>query len=71
MIPLEEWREQAECRSHPTRWFFPEQGETPRRAIAICNRCPVIVECREHGRRHESYGVWGGEMQGGRSAWHR
>lgn len=30
-------------------------------AKRICQRCPVIVECREWAlRRREQYGVWGG-----------
>jgi WhiB family redox-sensing transcriptional regulator len=30
-------------------------------AKALCARCPVIEQCREHALRvQEPYGVWGG-----------
>jgi WhiB family redox-sensing transcriptional regulator len=33
-----------------------EQG-----AKAVCGRCPVVDECREHAlKAREPYGVWGG-----------
>jgi WhiB family redox-sensing transcriptional regulator len=31
------------------------------RAKAVCARCPVLDQCREHAlRAREPYGVWGG-----------
>lgn len=26
----------------------------------ICSTCPLLVECREWGVKHEEYGWWGG-----------
>ena len=64
-----EWTERAACRDHPIELWFPPRGDdqfdrtvqaAQAEAIAICRTCPVIAECREHGIRHEDYGVWGG-----------
>ena len=32
-------------------------------AKAICASCPVVEPCREFGRLHHEYGVWGGENE--------
>jgi WhiB family redox-sensing transcriptional regulator len=52
--------DQAACLRHdPELWFgsAPEQGK----AKAICQSCPVIVDCRAHALLHdERIGVWGG-----------
>lgn len=47
--------------------FFIEQprlrGPLPhemRLAIAICQTCHHLAECREWGIKHESHGIWGG-----------
>jgi len=53
------WRADAECLNHPTKWWFPEPGQRPERAIAICNECPVKAQCAEAGK-DEPHGVWGG-----------
>ena len=64
-----EWTARAACRNHPIGLWFPPRGDdrfdrtvqaAQAEAIAICHTCPVITECREHGIRHEDYGVWGG-----------
>jgi len=34
-------------------------------ALAICERCPVVDECRAAGA-HEPEGVWGGTTPNGR-----
>ena len=56
------------CRDADPEIFFHPEGErggTRRRrdeaAKAICARCPVIEQCREHALAvQEPYGVWGG-----------
>jgi hypothetical protein len=49
----------AACRDRPGRWWFT--ASTRRRAIQICQRCPVRVECLAYAiDSDEQYGVWGG-----------
>lgn len=65
---LWEWQYQGACRDLDNALFFHPEGERgPRRrqrdaaAVAICQGCPVIEQCREHSlRSREPYGVWGG-----------
>jgi WhiB family redox-sensing transcriptional regulator len=65
---LWEWQFDGLCRTtNPETFFHPEGERGPsrrwrdQRAIAICEACPVIQECREHALRvREPYGVWGG-----------
>ena len=62
------WQLHAACRDVRTsRFFHPEnergnrRARRERQAKAICRRCPVIAQCREHAlKAHEPYGVWGG-----------
>jgi hypothetical protein len=57
-----DWHDDAACKGHPVAWWFPDQGETAHRAIAICHTCPVIDHCRrEHGG--EEHGIWHGEIK--------
>lgn len=63
-----DWQLKAACRDmESARFFHPEHERGSRKtqrdeqAKAVCRRCPVIVECRQHAlRTHEPYGVWGG-----------
>jgi len=63
-----EWQERAACRGLQRKMFFHshhERGPTRLRreaeAKAVCHRCPVISECRQHALRvQEPYGIWGG-----------
>nr|WP_029202665.1 WhiB family transcriptional regulator [Ornithinimicrobium pekingense] len=65
---LWEWQFRGLCRTtNPETFFHPEGERGPsrrwrdQRAVAICEACPVIRECREHALRvREPYGVWGG-----------
>lgn len=44
----------------PDMWFT-KPGVSPNpEAIRLCNTCPLVDACREHGIRHEHFGVWGG-----------
>lgn len=57
-----DWHDDAACKGHPTEWWFPDVGQTAHRAVAICNTCPVIDDCRrEH--RGEQHGVWHGQVK--------
>lgn len=60
------WVQRARCRDEDPELFFPV-GTSPtaieqtRRAIEICRRCPVRVECLEWSLDTcQDAGVWGG-----------
>lgn len=58
-----DWRLHAACRDFPINRiddvFFSTSKDGIAEAKKICKRCPVIIDCREAGRR-EPFGVWGG-----------
>ena len=50
--------------------FFEPFGERPgtrarreTKAKAVCEECPVMLVCREAGRRNFESGIWGGETE--------
>ena len=48
--------------AHAERWF-PKSGDatTPDWAKAVCERCPVRVQCLEYAvMAKEHFGIWGG-----------
>lgn len=53
------WYEDAACQDTDPEAFFPDQSQQPFMAIALCNTCPVMAQCREAGM-DERFGVWGG-----------
>lgn len=63
-----EWQLHGACRGMDSAYFFHPDGERgltrqlrADRAKAICQRCPVIQECRRHALAvREPYGIWGG-----------
>lgn len=64
-----DWMEQAVCKSVDPTLFMPDGGAAAvvgkyRKAISICNNCPVITECGQYAlslaREHQLFGVWGG-----------
>lgn len=64
---LRPWQDQAACRGEDSVWFLPQEPERRGarlrreiRAKAVCGRCPVLDDCREHALRvGESSGIWG------------
>jgi len=63
------WVAQAACVGR-TVLFFPPYAERPQarlrreqRARALCAGCPVAEPCRQSGREHHEYGIWGGENE--------
>ncbi|WP_081264324.1 WhiB family transcriptional regulator [Prescottella equi] len=62
------WQASARCRASATDMFFPQRTRTwgerirlEQAAKKICERCPVLVECRTYALEHEErHGVWGG-----------
>jgi WhiB family transcriptional regulator, redox-sensing transcriptional regulator len=67
------WADAAACAGEPMRIFFPGKGEIAdgRKAFAICEGCPVRVECLAyaltagHGPERAT-GIWGGTSERGR-----
>ena len=62
-IPWErpDWWDHAACAGQNVlHLFFPERGESPAKAKAICASCPVKAECVATALRHGDPGVWGG-----------
>ena len=63
-----EWQLKGACRGMDSAYFFHPEGERgparasrEARAKAVCERCPVIEECRRHALAvQEPYGIWGG-----------
>lgn len=72
-MPETEWMSRAACRNLPREAFFPasEAAHRPtpamREVLAVCRRCPVLVDCRryidevEHTDGEMSFGIWAGE----------
>jgi WhiB family transcriptional regulator, redox-sensing transcriptional regulator len=61
----EYWREKAACQYEDASIFFPSSPYSAayKQAIAICQRCPVRLQCLQHALdNHEMLGVWGGHL---------
>ena len=71
-----DWQLRAHCRGEDSSLFFCDGDlrANPRirremRAKEICQRCPVLRECREYALSvGEPYGVWGGLSASERAA---
>ena len=57
---MRSWQDEAACKNSPTDWFYPEGAEVVPEALALCENCPVMDECRDHGVIYEEWGIWGG-----------
>ena len=68
--PVGSWRDEAACLEHPAEWFTgPHTPGDTRRAIDVCNTCPVKQPCLEAALRIEvsaDLGIWGGTTPTGR-----
>jgi len=71
LLTRPEWQQQAACRGKATAAWFPEPGEDPEPARAICRTCPVSAECRDYALTLETCtpGVWGGTTGLDRPNW--
>jgi WhiB family redox-sensing transcriptional regulator len=55
------WMAGAACHGHPVDLFFPGKGEDQEPVKAVCQSCPVLVECLAYALANpELRGVWGG-----------
>lgn len=66
-----EWQDRAACGEIAAGEIFLRTLSGSRRevaaAIAICQRCPVRIECGDHADASDQrLGVWGGVDRGGR-----
>jgi WhiB family redox-sensing transcriptional regulator len=68
------WMDKGACKGL-THLFFPSPAERPQArerreatAKAVCEVCAVRITCREFGRDHHEYGLWGGESEDERHA---
>jgi len=52
------WMDDAVCREIGPEMFFPETGENPQQARAVCRTCPVETQCLNHALTLEDSGVW-------------
>ena len=60
-----DWQLRAYCRGVDPSIFFPSadsrRGWTEAHAMAVCEKCPVITQCRQYALdAAEPYGIWGG-----------
>jgi len=59
----ETWRQQAACFGHDPEMFFPiGLNDVNPEALAICQGCPVRLQCLDHAiQNNYATGIWGGE----------
>lgn len=55
------WRASAVCKEVDPDAFFPEKGQSDKKAKRICRQCTVRDKCLEYALKYdERHGVWGG-----------
>lgn len=62
---LDLWISQARCQEEDTELFFilrgdPNQKQKRIAAYAICQYCPVKLECLDYAIINHEVGIWGG-----------
>ena len=68
-IQEEIWMDDALCKSSDTNVFFPVGMSTKavkkiKKAIQVCNDCPVINDCLDYAlRSNQDIGIWGGTTE--------
>lgn len=62
IIDLPPWMKHSACTRIDDRSIFFEENRptSVRAARAVCNTCPVMVECLEHAFENHEIGIWGG-----------
>lgn len=76
LVEIWQWQNAGACRDLPSEMFFHPDGERgpsrrkrENRAIAVCQTCPVIEQCRNQALMiQEPYGIWGGLTEDDRLA---
>ena len=55
------WESHAACRDLSSSVFFPERGQSTRKAKQVCRGCEVRTECLAFAlESRQKYGIWGG-----------
>ncbi len=76
LVEIWQWQNAGACRDLPSEMFFHPDGERgpsrrkrENKAIAVCQTCPVIEQCRNQALMiQEPYGIWGGLTEDDRLA---
>lgn len=55
----------AACRDMDTEMWFPSPSDDRSAAVAVCERCPLQLECRSWGIYQRHAGIWGGLLLAG------
>jgi hypothetical protein len=71
-----DWRQRADCRNYDPEWWFPTAAAhtyayaaEARRALRICDRCPVVDPCLQDALQvGPQHGIAGGKTAEERSA---
>jgi len=52
----------ASCKEHPELTWFPSKGDDTSAALAVCQTCLVVAECRSWALAQGPglQGIWGG-----------
>lgn len=59
--PQTAWMERAVCPQTDPETFYPEKGYSTRDGKAVCNSCPVRLQCLAYALSNdEEFGIWGG-----------
>lgn len=58
------WMAEGNCAHKPPSLFFPSDGVGVEKAKAVCEGCPVAVQCLEYAIENRiDHGVWGGTSE--------
>ena len=66
------WMKHASCHGTPTNTFYPpklgiyDRDYDTRRALATCEQCEVVDQCRQYAIDNDESGIWGGTTEGQR-----
>jgi len=58
------WRDRRACADRNVSFFFPSDRGGVKRAIKVCETCPVKAECLEFAICNQiTDGIWGGTTE--------
>lgn len=61
----DKWESKAACLGYPQPEIFHPHARDAvmAKALAVCKRCPVTVECAQVGQDLMLSGIWGGKLR--------
>ena len=62
------WQTRGLCKGMGLDVFFLSPGKSPKKARAICQRCPVRKDCLKESIVYEERGIWAGMTEEERDA---